>query len=243
MIYFIAEDIHEQIAAYYHMQITGHARGFYAGGGHLLARADDGSLETVNYMLNKYPPGENDVLTVITADAARLRPSARVNGADARDAAESAYGPGIYMINALTGDKKGEYFYPEMLFKHPFKEAAAAPCVWRRLTGRFAHHNAYFFIAVDTDVEPLLNWLDTRSRFVLRAEAKPLTDAETARANEIAGALKLTAAMRGDLLELAGKYKTRNGDLSVLNTFRPDHANGKKEAKDFYGRLRRLLLE
>jgi len=243
MIYFIVENIDEQITAYYHMLLTDSTLGFYTGGGNLLVRVndDDAALDTARRMFNERPPGGDDIMAVITTDAAGLRPSVRANGAAARGTVEPL-GPGIYMINALTGVKK-DNFYPEMLFKHPFAEITAASQIYQRLTGFFAHHNVYFFVVIDTGAVPLLSWLDGRSKFKTCLNETILTADETVHAENIAGALKLTAAMRAEFMELIKKYKTRNGDLSIIFNYRPVPVSGKKEAKDLYDRLKRLLLE
>ena len=270
MIYFVAADgVIEAVREYYRMGLVIPEHGVYNGCGYFLTADNERGREAVEYLLDKHPPGADDIFVHMGIVDGYSENGFHINP---NPHSCSRNDENIYILNALYGNGRNESFYPEMLFKHPFTEASADANGYVDIVRRFEHHNVYFFIVyvkngetnkrlpndklvgivngkknpdgdTNENVKIILRWLDNRSRFSTINDEPFFTINETELINKFINDYRLTESMRIELLILVKKYKLRNGGFSHIEFPGGAPYPGKREAKAAYAKFREKLME
>ena len=203
----------------------------YAGSGNILIIENESAVETAERILAENKPDENGALARIYF-------------------AEGEENEGVYMLNAVYGEGRNGSFYPETLFRHPFRETSRRADKYLKLTKFFSHHKIFFFEIAAGDneniyknVSLILDWLEKILCFKTPPRGLAFNAEEETVIGEAAAKLQLTAAMRNEFYVLMRKYINRGGGADVLKSVRNDRAAGRKEAKALYETLRKRLME
>jgi len=228
MIYFLMNKKMADIAfEYYGIDNPKRVGGFYFGGGNCFYIKDDGGADELIGLLKNNPPNRNDLYINVECNSSIMEEKA-------------------YILNALRGEGPHKSFYPEMLFRHPFEEAAGNADEWLAADAFFEHSNIYCFTVSGAEAGDSLikifRWLDSRAFYVSNGNDL-LTEEEKGLIVKTAESLRLTKTTRAEFYTLTKKYAERNGGLSGLNLIEIKPQTIKREAKTAYDELKRRLLE
>lgn len=142
-----------------------------------------------------------------------------------------------FLCNKLINSYSKRTFYPDMLFEHPFKEAALES----------------FSQVVDKDMRQNINAdiVDQEGAFVLEDRTKVrfenkdvITEEEYDVLKILSEKIKLTCAMNIQLEKLSRQYKIRNGHVDdIIKKYTKLQCQSKNEGKRIFGQLKAKLME
>ena len=230
--YFAEEGYADYIIKQYNMLRFTDKCLIFKGGGNFLLVVENNTVKIAYDFFNTNLPGKNDIFAFI--------------GKSEKEENEEK----VFILNTVYNRGKNKYFYPDMVFKHPFLEAGDGVNVYvYGFLPYFEHHNVYFFKISgfinkpNADFINIFKWLDIRSQFALGSEVPVFSEEEKNYIDKFANELRLTETMKTEFIYLAEKYKRRNGNFNIIENFNIPVLLGKKDVKSIYVLLKRKLME
>lgn len=154
-------------------------------------------------------------------------------------------GDDIFYINKITDENTGKSRYPEIMFRHPFREREKIShdiytlfCASRK---HFKPSNIYIFESPIISRERIYTWIDERLAYT-DERAVLLTSEEENLIKIISEGLRLTETMRYDFKRCGLNRKIRENDLyDLLTVYKSAKTRNKKERSLIYDEIKTKL--